>query len=72
MEAIYHAMQRQDFQIEQFLPMLSILIHHYKDNDNHLIDNQDFLISAYDIHNTLMYCAFCILNKFNGGNNIFS
>ncbi len=64
-------MKTENYKIEKFLPMLSILIHDYIDNDNNLMDNQDILISAYDIHNTLMYCAFGIFNKFDWGSNIF-
>ncbi len=71
MSGIYQAMKTEDYNIEKYLPMLIILIHDYKDNDNNLIDNQDILISAYDIHNTLMYCAFGIFNQFDRGSNIF-
>ena len=70
MGAVYQVMQTQDYKIEKYLPMLTILLHYYKGNDNNLRDNQDILISAYDIHNTLMYCAYGIFNKFVG-NNIF-
>ena len=64
-------MKTENYKIEKFLPMLSILIHDYIDNDNNLMDNQDILISAYDIHNTLMYCAFGIFNNYLMGEVIF-
>ena len=71
MGTAYLAMQTQDYKIEKYLPMLTILLHDYKGNDNNLRDNQDILISAYDIYNTIMYCAFGAFKKFGSGSNIF-
>ncbi len=73
MGAIYQAMNTDDYNIEKFLPMLILLIHDYQNDDNKLRINQNILISAYDLDNTLMYCALGTFENFGErGNNIFN
>ena len=57
MGAIYKAMKSDDYRIEQVLPILTLLLHDYKGDDYYLTENQDYIISAYDLYNTLIYLS---------------
>ena len=57
MGAIYKAMKSDDYRIEQVLPILTLLLHDYKGDDYYLRENQDYIISAYDLYNTLIYLS---------------
>ena len=70
--AFYQTINSEDYKIEKFLPIFILFVHDYKESDNYLRQNQDILITTFDLHNTLIYCATGKFKKYgSSGDNIF-
>ena len=65
--AFYQTNNSEDYKIEKFLPIFILFVHWYL-----FSQNQDILITAFDLHNTLIYCATGNFKKYgSSGDNIF-
>lgn len=57
MDSMYKVIKSVDYSIEKVLPILTLLIHDYKKDDYYLRENQDYLISCYNLYNCIIYLS---------------